>query len=117
MNEEHCPICECPPDSGLDISNQSQCELCGIGISEISSSTPSFKDDGQHVHFCCERCQSIYIREIASKKNCMDALGKDDPQGLEIYDELVREMVIDYLARKYPKGCHDNERNGGEKND
>lgn len=112
MNKTDCAVCECTRES--DTSEQNKCELCGIGISEISSSTPSFEDDGQDVHFCCERCQSIYIREIASKENCMDLLGNGSgPEGMNIYDELVREMVMDYVARKYPKGCDESIKPGG----
>ncbi len=113
-----CPICDCHTDIESGGSEQSQCELCGIGIINISSTTPSFRIEKQQVYFCCDRCRVVYIREIANRSPCIGMLGKDrKTEGREIYDELIIEMVTDYIAQKYLKGCGKEINNGGEKDD
>lgn len=99
-----CPICFCTTEPHSGHSIQDYCELCGIGISAHTSSIPSYERDGKDVYFCCERCQSIYIKEIVNNNEYIDLLRKQrDFEILEGYDDLVKNLLIDYINRKYPK--------------
>ncbi len=104
MANSACPICHCNTKSDSNKHIHDYCELCGIGISGLTSSTPSYEKEGKAVYFCCERCQSIFIQEIVNNNECIDVLRKQrDFEILEGYDDLVKDLLIEYINRKYPK--------------
>lgn len=104
MANSACPICHCNTKSDSNKHIHDYCELCGIGISGLTSSTPSYEKDGKAVYFCCERCQSIFIQEIVNNNECIDVLRKQrDFEILEGYDDLVKDLLIEYINHKYPK--------------
>lgn len=111
MMDNDCPICHCTGESHSDHPSGSYCELCGISINAPERSAFTFEEEGKTVHFCCERCRSIFIKEIINNNECIDIIRKQRYFDiLEEYDDVVKDMLILYINRKYPK---DGERNSG----
>ena len=102
MADEKCPICgETKED---DAGAKESCELCSMGIDEPASAPVHFSDDGGTLYFCCDRCVSIYEREIVQNRETIETLKEQmDASLLDEYDESIKGMIIDYINRKYPK--------------
>ena len=97
-----CPICN-KPEVNLDCVHEI-CELCGMAIDEPLSDLMYEIGEGIKYHFCCERCYSIYVNEVEKNKEIIDALKDDDNyELLSEYDDIVKDLIITYINRKYPK--------------
>jgi YHS domain-containing protein len=60
--EKKCPICEKTIRSDADIHEF--CKLCGMGIPDSASVPKIQTKNGKYDYFCCERCCSIYRKNI-----------------------------------------------------
>lgn len=64
VEEKKCPICN--KDIRSDANIHEYCKLCGMGIAEPSESPKVQTKDGT-AYFCCDRCFSIYKKNIIHK--------------------------------------------------
>jgi hypothetical protein len=60
--EKECPICSKKIRSDATVNEY--CKLCGMGIPEPEEVPNLQTDDEKKVYFCCERCYTIYKRNI-----------------------------------------------------
>lgn len=62
LDEQKCPICSKKIRS--DAAIHEYCKLCGMGIPDPEEAPKLQTDDGKMVYFCCDRCFSIYKKNI-----------------------------------------------------
>lgn len=62
--EMKCPICDKTIRS--DAAIHEYCKLCGIGIVEPSEA-PKIQTEEGTAYFCCNKCCSLYKKEIVKK--------------------------------------------------
>ncbi len=117
MTDNDCPICHCDTGSHSEHLIRENCELCGMGISTPTTSTPICEDqNGKAAYFCCERCRGIFIGEMINNRECINMLKKQkDSEAIEGYDEVVKDVSILYINHKYPKDREID--SGGEDNE
>jgi YHS domain-containing protein len=99
--QKTCPICHEKIRS--DIHGHIPCELCGMGIPNLSLAPKHQAPGGKTLYFCCNRCLSIYKREIMHNKEYIDILKEQRDFGLlDDYDKMIKELIIEHINRKYP---------------
>jgi len=62
VKEKECPICSKKIRS--DAAIHEFCKLCGMGIPEPKDVPKIQTKDGKYDYFCCDRCCSIYKKNI-----------------------------------------------------
>jgi endogenous inhibitor of DNA gyrase (YacG/DUF329 family) len=101
MAPEKCPICH--EEIVQDAHAKEHCELCGMAISKPEDAPHFLTNKGETLHFCCDRCLSIYLEEIIDNEEVIETLKEQrDFSVLGADDEVVRDIIIKYINKKYP---------------
>jgi hypothetical protein len=74
-----------------------------MGIPKLSSAPKHQTPERKTLYFCCNRCLSIYKKEIMHNKEYIDILKEQRDFGLlDDYDRMIKELIIEHINRKYP---------------